>query len=1078
MINTTNREYGISAALLPEDSAYIKELLSQETSSGAIKDATTSNREQFVQRHLEKMKIAVFLNEFNPKQLFGNLSEDEFSILVSFSTISVRMHESRWQLNKQIRSEMIGMVCRNRADMQNCIARTIDYLWQIDGEIAPITNAFKNLIESTALTRSDIAAAGQRMWAAYRMMYSILENADFPGQKVLSELMLNVEYAELLDQFRFLTGWNPETKQDKFVGRKKELEKLRSFVDLLRSQGIGESIKRISSRYMSEMEPMVLSGVGGIGKSTLIAKFLLQHVESISDGAPFYFAYLDFDRSTISPVQPVSLLIEIIKQLRWQFTENSERFNSLLSRLQKEIAYGDRSRLKGRYGNNNQNMETTVTTLDSYLLPNELLDKRQLWNYVDELTHYFKHISNMGRILLVLDTFEEVQALGDTAVTRVEELLYMLPEMNPMWRILIVGRDSVENFFHGASRTVLDEFTDSSSREAFLRGHGIDKVTAQLIAKQVGGRPLALQLAARLVNDHGLDAIKYSLGERIGSFFDRTLIEGILYQRILDHIPDKDVRQIAHPGLVLRRLDAEIIEKILVPTLGLGKVDGEKITRVLEILGRQKDLVRVEDDGTITHRTDVREQMLALMTKDSPELVERIHRAAVDYYIFKQKNSAQQSLARNQIQRAEELYHRLQANVDLDKIVVRWTSDVRVKLGRDVEEIQNPIGKLALKVMLGRSVSFDEARTLTPGLITRFSVQKIEQALKEQMPEMAMEVFNQFVSYIPHDFSEFFLPVTVDQVGKPKVVIDSFKGLITSRRMHDLGDVLQVMDFFERVDIETEERQQITTELLSLKPAIRGEESEIAILLAQMRLQIRLKLAIGEESESQSNEYIHSLLRTRIIEQPSNDALWLLSLTWGNGNEYLSLFRRMPITKLNINKLRFLERSIRMKNGPFIEDGLRVLDVCNTFLQARNFNTDFSDQGESKEQIHTKAMVIRHIMRPTTPQWYIPLAAVIRKNFDGVVDSYIFRDGNLPDLHHIILEKKLTTTKSLAELLGQLDQYGLLQVILEKLAWESSLKKNEDFAYIFRAYKKWRMDFFQSLDNWFVDLALNYNWPN
>jgi hypothetical protein len=42
-----------------------------------------------------------------------------------------------------------------------------------------------------------------------------------------------------------------------------------------------------------------------------------------------------------------------------------------------------------------------------------------------------------------------------------------------------------------------------------------------------------------------------------------TAVQGQLYQQILNHIPDPDLRQLAHPGLVVRRVTRDVIKEVL-----------------------------------------------------------------------------------------------------------------------------------------------------------------------------------------------------------------------------------------------------------------------------------------------------------------------------------------------------------------------------------------------------------------------------------------------------------------------------------------------------------------------------------
>ena len=67
------------------------------------------------------------------------------------------------------------------------------------------------------------------------------------------------------------------------------------------------------ARTISGRAPFVIWGVGGVGKTTLISKFMLEHAEAAVGHYPF--AYLDFDRNTISARRPSGLLMEMCLQV-------------------------------------------------------------------------------------------------------------------------------------------------------------------------------------------------------------------------------------------------------------------------------------------------------------------------------------------------------------------------------------------------------------------------------------------------------------------------------------------------------------------------------------------------------------------------------------------------------------------------------------------------------------------------------------------------------------------------------------------------------------------------------------------
>lgn len=103
---------------------------------------------------------------------------------------------------------------------------------------------------------------------------------------------------QFLQPFRELVG-------SYFAGRVEELSCLADYVGFYGSAHLGESIDRTVEFIFSihDRPPLFVNGPGGCGKSTLIAKFILEHAE-IEENARFPFAYLDFDRPGLLAEEP------------------------------------------------------------------------------------------------------------------------------------------------------------------------------------------------------------------------------------------------------------------------------------------------------------------------------------------------------------------------------------------------------------------------------------------------------------------------------------------------------------------------------------------------------------------------------------------------------------------------------------------------------------------------------------------------------------------------------------------------------------------------------------------------------
>ena len=106
-----------------------------------------------------------------------------------------------------------------------------------------------------------------------------------------------------------------------FVGRETELRTLREYVDAVPSKSFRERLLRFTQRIMYaiiDRPPLMIFGPGGIGKSTLVAKFIVDHLKE-SSGGRTPFVYIDFDRMMFREPQPNAVLREILRQLAVQY---------------------------------------------------------------------------------------------------------------------------------------------------------------------------------------------------------------------------------------------------------------------------------------------------------------------------------------------------------------------------------------------------------------------------------------------------------------------------------------------------------------------------------------------------------------------------------------------------------------------------------------------------------------------------------------------------------------------------------------------------------------------------------------
>jgi hypothetical protein len=453
--------------------------------------------------------------------------------------------------------------------------------------------------------------------------------------------------------------------QHGFVNRQLELNQLREYVFKEKSPA-----------------PLFVYGSGGVGKSALLAQFLLQYIAE--EEIPF--VYIDIDRPTIRPDQPLTFLIDLITQLQVQvsiadFTES----------LLQEIIFGigRQEKLRG--------FESYGVQDASYYL--------QLFE--DQLQR--SPLAARTTVVLI-DTFEEAQFLGPDTVWQLLEFLFDLHSRFPTFRVILSGRVLPQEFLNKASPQLFNGMNTSESAieiqlesiplpERPINLGVLDLLAARQLLKTslqklevapldeqeiddvisiVSRNAMCLKLAARFLKGEGVEKLRQARSEFL-TRLKAEKIQALLYGRILHHIHSADAQKIAYPGLIVRRITPDVIREVLAKPCGL-KLTLENNEQVLfGSLAREAALVDYDpQDGSLRHRSDVRRAMLEDLEKYVKlEVIKKIDRAAVQFY-------AKQTGA---VARAEELYHRMRLRQKESTLNKRWLPEAGDRLKGAVEEL-------------------------------------------------------------------------------------------------------------------------------------------------------------------------------------------------------------------------------------------------------------------------------------------------------------------------------------------------------------------------------------------------------
>ncbi|MDP2270463.1 MAG: AAA family ATPase [Archangium sp.] len=510
-------------------------------------------------------------------------------------------------------------------------------------------------------------------------------------------------FAQLLKPF-------DELLKDGFAGRAPELRQLRDFVGVRPPEsfaGWGQrQLDELSRRVRGwkPSHPFVIHGSGGIGKSTLVARFLTEHARLARD-LRFPFAYLDFDRASLIPRQPLTLLSEIAHQLSFQFPSVAASLADF--GVQQRRRLEDMS-LEYRKG----------TTSASEIGAGEEVarDPRLVHEAASQIRRALSPLVGEGRpFLLVFDTFEEVQQRASSSVAEIIALLESLSD-DGRWnalRVVISGRGPPTKFVTAKELALgdLDRKAALALLERELPALGSNQLAK--ILKHVGAAPLSLKVAVSIVRrsmESGgaveisalLKTDRSFLAKALGTF-DSEQITVQLYSRELDHLRDEHLRKIVNPGFILRRLTWQLIREVLAVPCGLGEVTEERARALFDKLALHISLVS-RDRDTLVHRPDVRTPLLKLIRRDldakRPGVFEGVNASAV---AFHERNG----------NRVEAIYHRLLGN-DVDAADrVEWTSEIVSGLRSALRDLEGVSADM-LRAWLDHELGVKAVRTLPP----------------------------------------------------------------------------------------------------------------------------------------------------------------------------------------------------------------------------------------------------------------------------------------------------------------------------------------------------------------------------
>jgi len=734
---------------------------------------------------------AAVLSRFDSESLhpihkkYANDSDAVLDLLEECERIRTEQGDGRWMLKNSIRQQTLKELGTRSAigrALRANTSRPTDTLQRMfEAYIARSTP----LLEQQTIEEL-IASLQIRDW-----LDGVLDGL-FNREKLTNRL----EWQQLLQPFRQLVG-------EYFRGRSKELADLRKFFAV--------SQKR---RSIYQAKPLMIFGPGGVGKSTLLAKFILETVDEVRMDN-FAFCYWDFDRATLLPEEPVTLLAELVLQLGLQFPQLKQQTQTLRQRWLNELS---ESATVQRTIQTEAGTRGTVAYRD--------IAQRAIHEGRSDLSRYLNEFATLisglprapeTRLMLVLDTFERVQEVSFEFTLALWEFLNNLQSLFPLMRVIVAGRVQLSKEIAHEPYELKE--LDEEAANGYLVGRGsVNSQLADAIYKRVGGDPLSLRLVLDGLRQEHDDLSKLTElpTDFDGLSIDHELNQGWLYRRYLSRVNDPEIRRLAHPGLILRRVTPELIREVLAMPCKVAVPSDDVAKSLFERLAQQVSLVTREGQWTLRHRADVRKRMLRSLVQTEGPVVFDIERRAIDYYSHQPANPDM---------RAEEIYHRLFTTINRDEIDARWMPGVAKLLRDAVDEIPPEMRSYLISKLKTTSLKFDwneaDARSKEDFVATR-----AQDAITVNKLTDALLILSEVRERLPGSKLFRLEAQSLERLGRyPEARIVANEGLFSARKAGDVElelDLLfvalranEILGQFDRASTLLEEAMRLDVKLQS-----------------------------------------------------------------------------------------------------------------------------------------------------------------------------------------------------------------------------------------------------------------------
>ncbi|MFD0531236.1 hypothetical protein ACFQ1I_39040 [Kitasatospora arboriphila] len=181
---------------------------------------------------------------------------------------------------------------------------------------------------------------------------------------------------------------------------------------------------------------MLIGGPDGVGRSTVLARFILDG-EHRSTGPRLPFAHIDLDRPGLLPQEPLTLLLDAVRQLRIQHPGLRPLAEFFTDKWIARAAAPDLHTLAAAHADSAATARGTTDHLTaSVRLLTAPAERESLYR---EFARLLALALPDGPVLLAIDTFEAAQDMGPEVLAELRRMFDLLADANPALRVVLAA---------------------------------------------------------------------------------------------------------------------------------------------------------------------------------------------------------------------------------------------------------------------------------------------------------------------------------------------------------------------------------------------------------------------------------------------------------------------------------------------------------------------------------------------------------------------------------------------------------------------------------------------------------------